>query len=142
MNKEYRYLVRQMRINLTEAEKALWSLLRSRKLKDFKFRRQHPIGPYVADFCCLQKRIIIELDGTHHLAQKKEDQNRTDFLAEQGYSVIRFWNNQIEQEPSVVLDRILKTLESVNRRLTPARAKMYQWKSPLPMEGEGGVRVE
>ncbi len=131
MNKEYRYQVRQMRKSLTNAEKTLWSLLRSRKLKDFKFRRQHPIGPYIADFCCLQKRVIVELDGAHHLSQKQEDQKRTEFLMEQEFSIIRFWNAQVEQEPEAVLERIVSTLENIQRRLTLARAKMYQWTSPL-----------
>lgn len=127
-----------MRKSPTDAEKALWLLLRSRKLKDFKFRRQHPIGPYIADFCCLEKRVIVELDGAHHLTQKAEDQKRTDFLISQGYSMIRFWNNQIEQVPEAVLGQIMSVLESIKRRLTPARAQIYQWAPPSPYLRERG----
>src|SRR5258708_437184 len=136
MNKERRYKLRQMRKSPTEIERALWFLLRSRQLKKFKFRRQHPIGHCIVDFCCLQKRLVVEIDGQHHSTQKEEDKKRSNFLSEQGFTVIRFWNSEIKKQPEVVLDRIEKTLGSIQRRLT-GRYKTYQWKNPLPMEGEG-----
>ena len=140
MNKERRYHIREMRKAPTETETLLWGLLRSRQLKGIKFRRQHPIGPFIADFFCLQKRLIVELDGQHHKTQEAEDQKRTEFLKEQGFLVLRFWNGQVEQEPEKVLDRILKTINGIERHLTYRNVKAYKW-NPLPEEGEGNGNI-
>ena len=137
MTQEFRYTVRQMRKNATKYESDIWKLLRSRKLQTFKFRRQHPIGPYIADFCCLEKRLVVELDGQHHLEQQEADQDRTNFLMEQGYTVVRFSNLQIACEPELVLSKIFEVLEKIKRHPTRGRADTYKWKPPLPVEGEG-----
>src|SRR5689334_12510736 len=115
MDSEYRFRVREMRKNPTPAEKTLWELLRSRQLRRFKFRRQHPIGPFVTDFCCPQKRLVIELDGAHHRVQSDEDAKRTAFLKEQGFTVVRFWNQEIERSPLEVLEKILAALDGIQR---------------------------
>ncbi len=102
---------RNLRKTATDAEQKLWSLLRRRQLEDHKFRRQEVIGNYIADFLCYEKRLIIELDGGHHLEIQDEDAERTQWLESQGYKVIRFWNDAVLKEPESVLEVILKALK-------------------------------
>ena len=87
-------LAKANRRNATDAERKLWSLLRAKKM-GVVFRRQQQIGQYIVDFVCFEKKLIIECDGSQHLEQKEEDNIRTKFLEQQGYKVIRFWNNEI-----------------------------------------------
>ena len=87
-------LARQLRKNSTVAERKLWRYLRSRSLAGFKFVRQEPIGPYVADFVCREKRLVIEVDGGQH-AGNKRDAVRDHWLVEHRYRVLRFWNNEV-----------------------------------------------
>jgi len=75
---------------MTDAEQKLWQNLRNRQLGGFKFRRQHPIGPYIVDFVCLEKRIIVEADGGQHASDKNADISRDDYLKKKGYRVLRF----------------------------------------------------
>ncbi len=86
---------RKLRNNQTDAEKRLWSCLRNRQLHGYKFRRQYPVGPYIVDFICLNKGLIIELDGGQHLEQEAYDARRTLFLNQKKFKVIRFWNNEM-----------------------------------------------
>ncbi|MBT3389953.1 MAG: endonuclease domain-containing protein [Chloroflexi bacterium] len=79
----------------TPAERKLWAQLRGRKLRNVKFRRQHAIGNYIVDFCAVQEKLVIELDGSQHLDQVEYDQERTATLEQQGYRVLRFWNAQV-----------------------------------------------
>ena len=89
---------RQLRRQETDAERNLWARLRNRQAGGVKFRRQHPVGPFIADFCCPEHRLIIEIDGGQHGEQNRSDQNRTGYLEEaEGYRVLRFWNNEILQ---------------------------------------------
>jgi very-short-patch-repair endonuclease len=97
---------RILRRNLTIAEKILWRRLRAHRLSGAGFRRQHPIGPYVVDFCAPRKKIIVELDGEPHSSQKEYDAARSDYLAEQGYTVIRFWNNEVMTDIEGVIRKI------------------------------------
>ena len=85
---------RQLRSNPTEAEKRLWSKLRLKQAGGHRFRRQVPIGPYVVDFACLARRLIIEVDGGQH-SESAIDGIRDQRLAEDGYRVLRFWNNEV-----------------------------------------------
>ena len=87
----------KLRKELTPAEHKLWAYLRGDKL-GVNFRRQHAIGKYIADFCCVKSKLIIELDGSQHLEQAEYDAERTKYLETQGYRVIRFWNNQVMNE--------------------------------------------
>ncbi len=96
---------RKLRINQTEAEKRLWYHLRNRQLGGFKFRRQHPVSPYVVDFFCEERGLIVELDGGQHTPEK--DEKRTAFLEEQGFHVMRFWNNDVLQNTEGVLKTLL-----------------------------------
>ncbi|MFL6580817.1 MAG: endonuclease domain-containing protein [Burkholderiales bacterium] len=81
-----------LRKNQTDAESRLWQRLRNRQLEDCKFRRQHGFQPYIVDFVCLEKKLIVEVDGGQHMANSKSDEQRTKFLESQGFKVIRFWN--------------------------------------------------
>jgi very-short-patch-repair endonuclease len=103
---------RRLRAESTTAEQKLWRHLRAKRLGGFKFRRQHRIGPYFADFCCIQQRLIIELDGGQHATQEEErrDATRTAYLREQGFRVIRFWNEQVNRETNAVLEAIYAAL--------------------------------
>ena len=83
-----------LRKNSTDAEKYLWKYLRGRQIEGFKFRRQHPIGKYTVDFINLERKLIIEADGGQHLENEK-DKFRDKWLEEQGYQVLRFWDNEI-----------------------------------------------
>ena len=95
---------------MTDAENRLWSLVRNRQLDGHKFRRQHPLGPFVADFVCVERRVIVELDGGQH-ADSAYDARRTTWLEGQGWRVLRFWNNDILTEAGGVLEVILQELE-------------------------------
>jgi very-short-patch-repair endonuclease len=86
---------RRLRKDATDAERKLWSALRDKQLEGFKFRRQVPIGDFVADFVCLSQRLIIEVDGGQHDTEREKDAARTAWLRARGYRVIRFWNNDV-----------------------------------------------
>ncbi|MCK8601984.1 endonuclease domain-containing protein [Desulfoferrobacter suflitae] len=103
---------RALRKNQTDAEKLLWRHLRNRQLAGRKFRRQHPIGPFVADFVCLECGLIVELDGGQHSVQVEKDEARTKYLESNGFKVVRFWNNQVLGEIEAVLTVIRGMLES------------------------------
>src|SRR4051812_21019614 len=90
---------RRLRLEQTDAERKMWSLLRSRQYERFKFRRQHSIGPYIADFVCLEKRLVIELDGSQHADQIAYDESRTVFLSSRGFRVIRIWDSDFFKHP-------------------------------------------
>jgi primosomal protein N' (replication factor Y) len=84
-------------------------LLRSRRLIGFKFRRQHPLGPYVLDFACVEHRLAVEADVSQH-ADSDHDRRRSDWLLYEGWRVVRFWNHDILRNPEAVLDTILAEL--------------------------------
>jgi very-short-patch-repair endonuclease len=102
---------RAMRHEPTDAEQAMWRMLRSRQFEGFKFRRQLPLGGYIVDFVCLPLRLIIECDGGQHAASDY-DAARDAWLRAQGFEVLRFWNNDILPEPDGVLTMILEVLTS------------------------------
>ena len=107
--------IRELRSRGTDAEKTMWHLLRNRGFHGAKFRRQHPIGPFVLDFYCEQARLGIELDGSSHtgLEQILSDTTRSRLLQEQyGIRVIRFWNNDVLRETDTVLNRLWTVLAS------------------------------
>jgi very-short-patch-repair endonuclease len=100
-------IVRQSRRHPTSAEYVLWEYLSRKRLQGSKFRRQVPIGPYIADFCCFKKRLIIEVDGRHHNLQKVPDENRTAYLLTLGFRVLRFSNDLVLND----IGRVLKTIK-------------------------------
>jgi 2-isopropylmalate synthase len=85
---------RAMRRTLTDAERKLWHALRDRRVQSLKFRRQAPVGPYIADFLCIEYRLIVGADGSQH-AQSARDIQRDSWLAFDGYRTLRFWNHDI-----------------------------------------------
>jgi very-short-patch-repair endonuclease len=99
---------RRLRSGSTDEERKLWQHLGAKRLGKFKFRRQQRIGPYFADFCCVSQRLIIELDGGQHAEREEErkDALRTAYVSEQGYRVMRFWNEQVNTEMENVLEAI------------------------------------
>ena len=100
-----------MRHVATDAEKKLWRLLRSRQLDSVKFRRQVPIGDYIVDFVCHERRLIVEADGGQH-AENARDTARDRWLSDSGYRVLRFWNNDLLRNSTGVLEAILTELSS------------------------------
>ena len=107
-----RQRARALRNKSTDAENHLWKFLRCRFLSRYRFRRQVPIGNYIADFVCAYKRIIIELDGSQHVERQNYDNIRTEFLESLGYKVLRFWNHDVLTETESVLDVILNELNA------------------------------
>lgn len=103
---------RTLRREQTESQRILWVRLRDRRLSDFKFRRQHRIGLYYADFVCIDVHLVVELDGSQHLDQIVYDDARTLFLQLQGYRVLRFWNDEVLLRMDDVMDVILRALRS------------------------------
>ena len=102
-----------LRQNRTDAEGLLWHFLRNRQLDGYKFRRQQPIGPYIADFACLSEKLLIELDGGHHAERSSHDAARDRYLQDRGYKVLRFWNNDVFGNCLGVLERIQAALTVV-----------------------------
>lgn len=103
---------RALRQASTTAEQLLWRHLRNRQLAGAKFRRQHPLGPYILDFVCLEQGLVIELDGGQHadLQAQAYDQQRSAWLQQQGLRVLRFWNHEVVQQTNEVLARVLQAL--------------------------------
>ncbi|MEO6351850.1 MAG: endonuclease domain-containing protein [Burkholderiaceae bacterium] len=99
-----------LRTNQTDAEQQLWYHLRAHRFMDLKFKRQKPLGRYIADFVCLELRLIIEIDGGQHAEQVEYDQRRDAWLRSQGYTVLRFWNNEVMQQLESVLEQIRLTV--------------------------------
>jgi very-short-patch-repair endonuclease len=107
---------RDLRERETRAEKMMWNALRGRRLAGLKFRRQHPIGPLVADFCCPDRRLIVELDGPIHDTQRDRDADRDALLHAAGYHVIRVENDEVLGDLASVLDRITALANSLPDR--------------------------
>jgi len=102
---------KQLRRELTQEERRLWYLLRSRRFSRYKFRRQHPVGRYILDFACCEARLAIELDGGQHQDNHAYDLRRSAFLNANGWEVVRFWNNEFRANEEEVLMVILQRLQ-------------------------------
>ena len=120
-------LQRQLRNSATDSERALWQRLKGRQLDGCKFRRQHPYGDFILDFVCLDRMLVVELDGSQHAETVECDTRRTRALEAAGFVVLRFWNNQVFGE----IDGVL---EVIHRHLVARAAPSPP--SP-PLEGEG-----
>jgi very-short-patch-repair endonuclease len=116
-----------MRSNPTDAERALWQIVRAKRLSDYKFKRQVPIERYIVDFVCLRERLIVEADGSQHTGSQY-DAVRDAWLIAQGFRILRFWNNDILNNPEGVATAVLAALDDPS---PPA---------PLP-QGERGEGV-
>ncbi|WP_213980691.1 DUF559 domain-containing protein [Sphingomonas sp. dw_22] len=120
---------RRLRREATDVERKLWAALRNRQLDGYKFRFQASIGPYVVDFLCAEKRLVVELDGSQH--NEGVDRRRTDFLESEGYHIQRFWNSDAIENLDGVLEAIsakLAYLPAFHDSPSP---------NPLPQAGEG-----
>ena len=102
---------RELRRDATDAERRLWSALRDRRLRGYRFRRQHPIGDFIADFACTRHCLIVEADGGQH-ADNEADHRRTAWLEAEGWRVLRFWNNDVLANTDGVIETILRELSS------------------------------
>jgi very-short-patch-repair endonuclease len=118
---------RRLRKDMTDAERKLWFALRGRQLGRAKFRRQHPLGPYVIDFYCEAAQLAVEVDGSQHVPER--DAARTAWLEAHGCRVVRFWNHEVLCQLPAVLETILRAIEASPHPRAGARL-------PLPM-GEG-----
>ena len=120
----------------TEAESIVWDILKSRNIDGHKFRRQHIIKDYIVDFVCLHKKIVIEIDGQYHLKDQQivKDKSRTEDLQRDGFTVIRFTNEEVVANTSSVIKNIKKALMEI----IPSTNKSSASKFPLPLEGARG----
>ena len=103
---------RKLRKTPTDAEKVLWKHLRLRQVEGHKFRRQQPLGPYIVDFVCLDRKLIVEVDGGQHLEQSASDAKRTAWLEGRGFRLLRYWNDQVLKEPEAVTEAIWNAFKS------------------------------
>jgi very-short-patch-repair endonuclease len=100
-----------MRKEPTDAERRLWWKLKARRLGGWKFKRQYPIGPYIVDFVCIEKKFVVELDGSQHEENAAYDGRRDAYLRERGFRVVRFWNAEFLLNQDGTADYILHLLE-------------------------------
>jgi len=99
-------IAKYLRKRMTDAERSLWSRIRASQIDGCKFRRQSPIGKYIVDFVCHEQRLIVEVDGGQHSANAEQDRIRDKWLGEQGYKILRFWNNEVLANMEGVLEII------------------------------------
>lgn len=120
MDERMRERARALRAGMTDAEQRLWRELRGRRLAGLKFRRQKPLGRYIVDFVCLERGLVVELDGGQHAEQIDYDRLRDTWLHSQGLVVLRFWNHEVLQQTDAVLERIRLWLYAQERPSPPA----------------------
>ena len=106
---------KNLRQNMSEAETRLWHHLRAGRLNGYKFRRQQPMGNYIVDFVCVTPKLIIEADGGQHAEQAEYDQARSLYLSGLGFTVLRFWNDEILRQTDEVLSEILRVFQELER---------------------------
>jgi len=124
---------RTLRRDMTEAERRLWQILRSRQTEDCRFRRQVPIGGFIVDFACHAARLIVEIDGGQHDPSSESEASRTRFLRGEGYRVLRFWNNEVLENPEGARAAIAEHLHPV----IPTRIEPGTPTRTLPHRGGG-----
>jgi very-short-patch-repair endonuclease len=111
-----------MRREPTRAEKLLWRELSGNRIGPFKFRRQCPIGDYIVDFCCVGRKLIVELDGDQHAERvRRYDEARTNQLEKRGFKVIRFWNNDVISDLDAVTEEVFRALEERKQKVARKR---------------------
>lgn len=140
-----RIKAKELRNNPTDAELKLWRYLRHRRIGGQKFRRQHPVGPYVLDFACLEKGLIVEVDGGQHGERAAYDSERTAWLESRGFRVLRFWNNEVLRDVETVLDLIVEALEKCGEyysHLNPPPKRGRRKRGEIFSSGRGRRNVE
>jgi very-short-patch-repair endonuclease len=109
--KERTERARELRLTDSRAEREVWELLSAHRMSGLKFRRQHPIGPFFADFACVARKLVVEIDGEHQALQRKADSRRTDLMEQAGWTVIRFAASEAVQNPEGVWAEIARVLK-------------------------------
>ena len=122
---------RRLRSQMTDAERKLWFALKDRRFQSFKFRRQVPIGPYIADFLTYDSRLVVEVDGGQH-AESARDAERDRWLVENDFRIVRFWNDDVLSNLEGVLTALATELHN-----TPHPTSRLRSTSPSPARGEG-----
>ena len=112
-----------LRQRQTDAERKLWKFLRARQLNKAKFRRQYPIGQFIVDFCYPEHRLVVERDGGHHAAQVQKDERRTQIIAQHGYQILRFWDNEVLKNIEAVLQAIFSFMQNPHPNPLPERER-------------------
>ena len=136
---------KKLRSEMTDAERRLWYRLRVHRFGGVKFKRQVPIGRYVVDFACMSRKVVLEIDGGQH-ADNEADRVRDQQLAEQGFKVLRFWNNDVLKQTNSVLEVIMDILHNEHdpspgaRSLSSGRASRGPVGAPPSPQGERGKR--
>ena len=121
MAKGLTHLAKSLRKGSTNADKLLWSRLRAGRFEGMRFRRQHPIGRYIVDFVCLERRLVIELDGGRHalLDGTLKDRQRDAWLEKEGYRVVRFWDDEVLMNICGVLDALREKFQTPSPQSPP-----------------------
>lgn len=114
---------RELRVNMTPEERKLWACLRARQVAGVRFNTQFPIGPFVCDFVSRSAKLVIEVDGGQHAASERADAARTRYIERQGYRVIRFWNNEVNDQLEGVIAEIERVLAD---RPSPSPSRMRE----------------
>ena len=107
----YHELARELRKKMTDTERLLWSKLRGKQFGGFKFRKQAPIGRFIVDFVCFDRKVVVELDGGQHAVSVEDDKKRSDWLNSQGFRVLRFWNHEVVEDADMVMEAIWLALQ-------------------------------
>lgn len=121
-----------LRESATDAETLLWHHLRDRRLAGYKFRRQRPIGPFFADFACLEAKLVVELDGGQHAEATEYDAARTRAMESEGFRALRFWNNEVLSRTDAVREQILQALQTLTPTLSRLREREQDTKETSP----------
>src|SRR5262245_46221821 len=125
---------KELRHDMTDAERRLWYHLRAHRFGGLKFKRQVPVGDYIVDFLCFEHRLIIEVDGGQH-AESIEDHHRDEWLKSEGYKVLRFWNSDVLRGTNSVLEKIAKAVGVLDPSRRPPPGSLRE--PPSPLWGEG-----
>ncbi|WP_188448877.1 endonuclease domain-containing protein [Sphingomonas psychrolutea] len=125
----------QLRRDMTEIERVLWQQMRGRRLNGLKFSRQMPVGPYICDFLCRTIGLVVEIDGGQHGEAAAYDEARTRFIENEGYRVLRFWNNEVLENMEGVLTRIVETARTMPTPQPPPASGRGSEKASLPLAG-------
>lgn len=135
---------RELRNQSTDAERHLWQHLRGKQIAGYRFRRQVPIAGFIADFACLEAKVIVELDGGQHAHNVGYDEQRDRSIEAQGFRVLRFWDNQVFLETQAVLEQIMRALESPapHPDLPPQAGEGNGEGGLAPLSGEGNGEAD
>ena len=130
-NAKLQHRARTLRNQSTDAERHLWQHLRGKQLGGHRFRRQVPVAGFIADYACLEAKVIVELDGGQHAQNAAYDERRDRLIEAQGFRVLRFWDTQVFRETQAVLQEIMRALEAISPH-----------PNPPPQAGEGIEKID